>query len=59
MQKFNKLSRAEMKNVMGGLVDKKRYKCCDSEGACSACYGYDVTPHCPRKGDTLTECSDW
>ena len=52
MKKENLLSKAEMRNVMGGVLPAAHYHCCytdaDGETACSACISYTTPPYCSR-----------
>ncbi len=62
---MKKLSRDEMKNVVGGNQDESApgeggtgcYKCCRGNGVCSSCSFSYAGAQCPESGNTLTSCS--
>jgi len=56
---MKKLSRNEMKNVMGGDAPGAGcYKCCRSNGVCSECVLSYSGAKCPEEGNTLTSCGN-
>ena len=53
MKKENLLSKAEMRNVMGGVLPAAKYQCCytapkPEDSGCSDCYSYTTTPYCGK-----------
>lgn len=56
---MKKLSKEEMKKVMGGLSDKKCHMCCmdDDPSHCSICVESSDSATCPTKGSSLKDCS--